>query len=110
MTAREASFRRGPAGMLVVRPREEGPFSRRKLLVQLTADAVSVALALFVVSAVAGSFQRRAAPVAAVGVVGLASVGVIYWNWCAFTTAFFVAQCVDVVGGWILASYTAVQN
>jgi hypothetical protein len=63
--------------MLVVRPRGEGPFSARKLLVQLAADALAVALALFVVSAVAGSFRRRAATVTAVGVVGLASVGVI---------------------------------
>jgi hypothetical protein len=102
MTAWEASFRAGPAGMLVVRPRGEGPFSARKLLVQLAADALAVALALFVVSAVAGSFRRRAATVTAVGVVGLASVGVIYWNWYAFTNAFFAAQCVDVVGGWIL--------
>jgi hypothetical protein len=102
MTAWEASFRAGPAGMLVVRPRGEGPLSARKLLVQLAADALAVALALFVVSAVAGSFRRRAATVAAVGVVGLASVGVINWNWYAFTNAFFVAQCVDVAVGWIL--------
>jgi hypothetical protein len=102
MTAWEASFRAGPSGMLVVRPRGEGPFSARKLLVQLAADVLAVALALFVVSAVAGSFWRRAATATTVGVVGLASVGVIYWNWYAFTNAFFAAQCVDVVGGWIL--------
>jgi hypothetical protein len=103
MTAWEATFRAGPSGMLVVRPRGEGPFSARKLLVQLAADALAVAaLALFVVSAVAGSFRRRAATAAAVGVIGLASVGVIYWNWYAFANTFFAAQCVDVVGGWIL--------
>jgi hypothetical protein len=102
MTAWEASFRAGPAGMLVVRPRDEGPFSARKIFVQLAAEAAAVALALFVVSAVAGSFRRRVATVAPVGVVGLASVGVIYWNWYAFTNAFFAAQCVDVAGGWVL--------
>ena len=102
MEAWEASFRSGPAGILVVRPRNEGPFSSRKLLVQLAADALAVALALFVVSAVRGSFLRRAATVASVGVVGLATVGVIYWNWYAFTDAFFAAQCVDIAGGWIV--------
>jgi hypothetical protein len=102
VAAWEASFRAGPAGTLVVRPRGEGPFSARKLLVQLAADALAVALALFIVSAVPGSFWRRAATVASVGVIGLAAVGVIYWNWYAFTNAFFVAQCVDIAGGWIL--------
>ncbi|MEO8904391.1 MAG: hypothetical protein ABI488_18660 [Polyangiaceae bacterium] len=102
MTAWEASFRAGPAGMLVIRPRGEGPLSARKLLVQLAADALAVALALFVVSAVPGSFRRRAATVASTGVIGLATVGVIYWNWYAFTDAFFAAQCVDVLGGWLL--------
>ncbi len=98
----ETSFRAGPAGLLVVRPRGEGPFSARKLLVQLAADALAVALALFVVSAVPGSFWRRATAVASMGVVGLAAVGVIYWNWYAFTNAFFAAQCVDVLVGWLL--------
>ncbi len=70
MTAWEARFRAGPSGMLVVRPRGEGPFSARKLLVQLAADVLAVALALFVVSAVAGSFWRRAATAATVGVSG----------------------------------------
>ncbi|MEO7032605.1 MAG: hypothetical protein ABI335_02210 [Polyangiaceae bacterium] len=102
MAAWEASFRAGPAGTLAIRPRGEGPFAARKLLVQLAADALAVALALFVVSAVSGSFRRRAATVASRGVVGLATVGVIYWNWYAFTTALFAAQCFDVLGGWLL--------
>jgi hypothetical protein len=102
MAAWDASFRAGPAGMLVVRSRGEGPFSTRKLLVQLAADALAVVVALFVVSAVPGSFRRRAATVTGVGAVGLATVGVIYWNWYAFTNAFFAAQCADVVGGWIV--------
>ncbi|MEO6599821.1 MAG: hypothetical protein ABIQ16_08125 [Polyangiaceae bacterium] len=71
MTAWETSFRAGPTGLLVVRPRGEGPFSARKLLVQLAADALAVALALLVVSAVPGSFRRRATVVASMGVVAL---------------------------------------
>jgi hypothetical protein len=31
-----------------------------------------------------------------------AAVGVIYWNWYDFTTGFFAAQGVDVLGGWIV--------
>ena len=98
----ERRFREGPSGMLVVRPRGEGPLSARKLLVQLAADALAVALALFVVGGVRGSFVRRAASVTAVGLVGIAAVGAIYWNWYAFTNAFFAAQCLDVFGGWVL--------
>lgn len=98
----ELRFREGPAGMLVVRPPGKGPFSGRKLLVQLAANTLAVALALFVVSAVGGSFWRRAATVTAIGLVGLPSVGAIYWNWYAFTDAFFAAQCLDVLGGWLV--------
>lgn len=102
MTAWEKSFRGGPAGLLIVRPVGEAPISARKLLVQLAADVLAVALALFVVNGVGGSFRRRAATVTAVGLIGLASVGVIYWNWYGFTNGFFAAQCIDVFGGWVL--------
>ncbi len=98
----EARFREGPSGLLVVRPRGEGPVSPRKILVQLGASLVAVLVAVFVASSLRGSFLRRAACIAAVGSVGLASVGVILWNWYAFTNAFFAALCLDVLGGWCL--------
>lgn len=102
MTAWEARFRSGPAGLLVVRPHGEGPFSSGKLLVRLAANVVAVLLALFVVSVVPGSRRRHAATVTATGVTGLATVGVLSWNWYASTDAFFAAQCVDVLGGWLI--------
>jgi hypothetical protein len=102
----EREFRAGPAGLLVVRPHGEAPISVGKLLVQLGANAVAVAFALFVVSAVRGSFWRRVASVAALGLVGLSSVGVIYWNWYAFPDAFFAAQVFDIATGWLLVGLT----
>jgi hypothetical protein len=102
LTAWEKSFRDGPSGLITVRQRGEAPFSIRKVLVQLGFNALAVALALFVVIRVSGSFQQRATTVTAVGLAGLASVGVIYWNWYGFTNAFFAAQCLDVLGGWTL--------
>jgi hypothetical protein len=102
MATFEARFRDGPSGLLVIRPPGEAPVSPRKLLVQLAANLVAASVATVVVAGLSGGYLRRAARISALGIVGLASVGVILWNWYAFTDPFFAALCLDVVGGWIL--------
>jgi hypothetical protein len=102
MAAFDTNFREGPSGLLIVRPRGEPPVSPRKLLTQLAANSIAVLLALWVVSQVAGSWWRRVVTVTAVGSTGLVSVGIINWNWYAFTDAFYAALCIDVIGGWII--------
>lgn len=97
-----AAFERGPSGMLIVRPVGEGPFSPEKLLVQFLADLLAVLLAVWVIGRLSGSFFRRALSVACFGAVAVLTVGMISWNWYAFTTSFFVAQAFDMVVGWSL--------
>jgi len=102
VAAFDSAYREGPSGLLVVRPRGEPPVSLRKLLTQLAANLLSAVLAVFVASSLGGGFLRRAVCVASLGTAGLASVGVILWNWYAFTDAFFLALCFDVIAGWCL--------
>jgi hypothetical protein len=102
MAAFDTSFRDGPSGLLIVRPRGEPPVSLKKLLTQLAANTIAVLIALFVLSQVSGSWWRRWATVTVVGATGLVSVGIITWNWYAFTDAFYAALCLDVIGGWMI--------
>ena len=106
MAAWDARFREGPSGLIVIRPRGEGPFGARKLLVQLLADVIAVSLALLVVRSIRASFWLRVTCVAALGVGGFVKVGVIYWNWYAFTDTFIVAQGCDMLVGWLLVGCT----
>jgi hypothetical protein len=75
MAAWDARFREGPSGLIVIRPRGEGPFGARKLLVQLLADVIAVSLALLVVRSIRASFWLRVTCVAALGVGGFVTVG-----------------------------------
>jgi hypothetical protein len=103
----ETQFRNGPSGMLIVRPHGEAPFSAGKLVTQLALDVFAVSLGMFVLVCVsATSFWRRAGAVFALGLGGLATVGGVYWNWYAMNNAFMAAQCVDVMGGWLLVACT----
>jgi hypothetical protein len=102
MAAWDAQFRSGPSGLLVVRPIGEAPVSPRKLLVQLLANVVAVSLALLVVRSSGPSFWRRVACVVAVGTGGFVTVGVICWNWYAFTNGFILALGFDLLVGWLL--------
>jgi len=48
-------------------------------------------------------FWPRALVLAMVGVISTIDIDGSYWNWYGFPTSFFLAQCVDHVGGWFLA-------
>lgn len=106
MAAWNAQFRDGPSGLLVVRPPGETPVSPRKLLVQLMANMFAVSLAWLVVRSSGPSFWRRVACVVAIGAGGFVTVGVICWNWYAFTTGFIVALGFDLLVGWLLVGIT----
>ena len=106
MATWQARFRDGPSGLLVVRPPGEAPVSPRKLLVQLLANVISVSLALLVVRSSGPSFRRRVTCVVALGASGFVTVGVICWNWYAFTSAFIVALGFDLLVGWLLVGCT----
>jgi hypothetical protein len=102
----DSRFRSGPSGLLTIRPAGEGPVSTRKLLVQLLANIIAVSLALLVVRWSGPSFWRRVTCVVAIGAGGLVTVGVICWNWYAFTNGFIVALGFDLLVGWLLVGCT----
>ncbi len=99
----EARFRAGPTGMLVYHTSGGDPVSAKKLIVQFMSELFASGIAAYVVSFVPAPYWRRVLAVGSLGAFGCLSISALYWNWYAFPTAFFLAQCADKVLGWLLA-------
>ncbi len=99
----EARFRAGPTGMLVYHTSGGDPVSAKKLIVQFMSELFASGIAAYVVSFVPAPYWRRVLVVGSLGAFGCLSISALYWNWYAFPTAFFLAQCADKVLGWLLA-------
>jgi hypothetical protein len=98
----ERRFLAGPTGMILYHPAGSSPVSSRKLAVQLLADMIATAIVVHLIRRMRGSALANASTIGLLGVFAVASVAAIFWNWYGFPNAFFVAQCVDVIGGWSL--------
>jgi hypothetical protein len=96
----ERRFLAGPTGLIVYHPAGSSPVSGRKLALQLLADMIAAAIAVYLVSRLRGRGWEKALTVGLLGVFAIASVATIFWNWYGFPHAFFVAQCVDLIVGW----------
>jgi hypothetical protein len=96
----ERRFLAGPTGMIVYHPAGSVPVSGRKLALQLLADMIAAAIAVQVIHRMRGHLWVNAMTVGLLGVFAIASVATIFWNWYGLPSAFFVAQCIDIVVGW----------
>jgi len=99
----ENKFRAGPTGMIVFHQGGSASLSPRKLMLQLLADGLTAGIAVYLALLLGVPGWQRVLTMALLGAFSALSLGIIYWNWYGFPTAFFVAQCVDMVVGWSLA-------
>jgi hypothetical protein len=95
----ESRFHAGPTGMLVYHPAGSSPVSGQKLATQLFVDMIAAAIAVHLVRRMRGKVWQNAVTIGLLGVFAIASVATIFWNWYGFPHAFFVAQCIDMIGG-----------
>lgn len=105
----EEQFRNGPVGMLIYRPTGGTPFSANLLLTQLAFNFIVALIIAWLVSLMNTGCWRKVGAVTLLGVLGCAAVSSIYWNWYAFPTGFFLAQCFDVITGFFLAGLVVVK-
>ena len=96
-------YRRGPTGILVVRPGGVDPLDPSQFVIELLGDILAAGVAAFILAALPGPFLARAASVGLMGVFEWADISVSYWNWYKFPTAYTGAALVDQVVGWLLA-------
>jgi hypothetical protein len=99
----EARFRAGPTGMILFRRSGSEPVTPRKLLIQFLSELLAGTIGALVLQRSPGPYWLRMLTMGLLGAFGVLSIGTIYWNWYGFPDAFFVAQLVDKVVGWMLA-------
>ena len=99
----ESRFRAGPTGMLVFHRSGSAPVTPRKLLMQFFSELLAAAIGAFVLSRLRAPFWLRVLTMGLLGAFGVLSISTIYWNWYGFPDAFFAAQLVDKVAGWLMA-------
>jgi hypothetical protein len=98
----EAKIQQGPAGILVINPAGGEAMSPRQLLTELGTDVVAALLAAVVMTQVRPGYLRRVALTTLLGVLGVVTISVPYWNWYGFPLDFTAAEAIDQVAGWFL--------
>lgn len=96
-------YRRGPTGILVVRPGGLEPMETTQFVIELLGDILAAGVAAFILAGLPGSFLARALSVGLMGVFEWADISVSYWNWYKFPTLYTGAALVEQVVGWTLA-------
>jgi hypothetical protein len=95
--------KKGPVGVLIVRPSGGEAMSPRQLGTELATNVVSALLAAFLLTAVQSGYWGRVLFVTLLGVFGFLTISVPYWNWYGFPADFTAAEAIDQVVGWLLA-------
>jgi hypothetical protein len=89
--------------MIVFHRSGSEPVTPKKLLLQLTSEMLAAAIGALLLRRIAAPYWQRAMVMGSLGAFAVLSISTIYWNWYGFPDAFFVAQLVDKVVGWLLA-------
>jgi hypothetical protein len=95
--------KRGPVGVLIVRPTDGEAISPRQLGTQLATDVLSALLAASLLTSVRAGYWGRVLFVTMLGVFGFVTISLPYWNWYGFPTDFTAAEGIDQVVGWLIA-------
>ena len=117
MKAWNDKYLAGPRGILVYHRDGEQPMSPKQFLVQLGAQ-IGIAIIAAIVLAQATSLSCYFGRVSLVFLLGLLpffTIGVPYWNWYGFPTAFTLAELADrlisfLVAGLVLAAMVKPAN
>lgn len=105
-----ARYEAGPSGIVAFDPhpgarRWGGSLFATLLGTELLTNLLAALVAGFVVLHVPGAvgYTRRVLVVASLGLLVTLDVDASYWNWYGFPTAYFLAQLIDHMVGWLLA-------
>ena len=103
-------FERGPAAVVAFNPHPAGrawagsyfaTIFLNEFLGAILVGILGAAIAINLSGAL--RFWPRVLLLAIVGVVATIDIDGSYWNWYGFPSSYFLAQCLDHVGGWFLA-------
>lgn len=103
-------YKMGPNGLLLYHPVGTDPISPQRLAIQLLTDIFGAMLLAYLLVAIAGSTGVQVPLVkllriaVAAGLFSWASIEIAYWNWYGFPCAFVLAELIDQLAGWTLAT------
>jgi len=96
--------KKGPVGVVVVRPQGGEGLTPRLLLTELGTNTLSALLAALVLSQirVGVGYWRRVGVVTLLGLFAFMTVLGPYWNWYSFPSDFVATEAIEHVVGWFL--------
>ncbi len=98
----EAKVKKGPTGILIVKPSGGDAMSPRQLVTEFATGIVAALLAGIVLTQVKGNYAIRVLVVLLMGAFGLVSIVTSYWNWFGFPDDYVLGAVIDEMGGWLL--------
>lgn len=99
----EAKLASGPSGIMVITPSGGEAITPRQLLTEFGTGILASLLAGGLLLSTRLCYARRVLFVAGLGLFGWLSIGLPYWNWYKFPTAFTGALLIEECVGWLLA-------
>jgi hypothetical protein len=99
----EEKVKHGPTGILVIHPEGGEAMSPRQLVTELVSNIVAALIAAIILSQVRAGYAARVLIVALMGLFGIVSLLVSYWNWYGFPTEYVAGETITEVVGWLLA-------
>ncbi len=99
---REAKFKAGPSGLLIVNPGEGNPDLAPHLIKEGATNIVSALLAALLLAQLRTNYAGRVLFVTSLGLFAWIVVCVPNWNWYSYPLEFTIARAVDSVVGWFL--------
>ncbi len=105
MQAWQEKAKKGPVGVLIVRPQGGEGMTPLTLGTEFGTNIVSALLAALVLSQVraGASYWTRVGLVTLMGLFAFVTVIVPYWNWYSFPADFVTSEVIEHTVGWLLA-------
>jgi hypothetical protein len=98
-----AKYKAGPSGLLLIEPKGGDPMMTSQLVVEFISNLLCALIAAFILAATVGSFARRVAIVASLGLFAWLTISIAQWDWYNFPFAFVALDAINQVIGWLLA-------
>ena len=98
-----AKFKAGPVGLLLIEPKGGDPIMTSQLVVSFVSNLLCALLAAFILASTVGSFARRVAIVASLGLFSWLAISIPQWDWYEFPFTFVMLDAINQVIGWTLA-------
>ena len=98
-----AKYKAGPTGLLLVQPKGGDPMMTSQLVISFISNLLCALLAAFILASAVGTFARRVAIVAALGLFSWLAISMEQWDWYNFPLAFVALDALTQVIGWTLA-------